>query len=63
MASCQLHGIEPAAYLRDLFCLLPSWSQKRVLELSPVEWAATSARPKVQAALESNPFRRVTLHE
>ena len=24
LASCQLHGIEPWAYLRDLLCLLPS---------------------------------------
>ena len=32
LASCQLHGIEPWAYLRDLFCLLPSWPVRRVLE-------------------------------
>jgi len=25
LASCQLHDIETWAYLRDLFCLLPSW--------------------------------------
>ena len=24
IASCQLHGLEPFAYLRDLFCSLPS---------------------------------------
>jgi hypothetical protein len=35
LASCQLHGIEPQAYLRDLFCLLPSWPKSRVLELAP----------------------------
>ena len=23
LASCQLHGIEPWSYLRDLFCLMP----------------------------------------
>jgi hypothetical protein len=33
LASCQLHEIEPAAYLRDLFCLLPSWPAKRVLRI------------------------------
>ncbi len=24
LASCQLHGVEPWAYLRDLFCLVPA---------------------------------------
>ncbi len=38
LASCQLHGIEPFAYLRDLFCLLPSWPAKRVLDLAPAYW-------------------------
>jgi hypothetical protein len=35
IARCQLHGLEPWAYLRDLFCLLPSWPQRRVLDLFP----------------------------
>jgi transposase len=35
LASCQLHGIEPLGYLRDLLCLLPSWPARRVLELAP----------------------------
>src|SRR5262249_31968759 len=35
LASCGLHRIEPRAYLRDLFCMLPGWSQRRVLELAP----------------------------
>lgn len=26
LASCAMHRLEPWAYLRDLFCLLPSWS-------------------------------------
>ena len=33
IASCQLHGIEPSGYLRDLFCLLPRWKLADVLEL------------------------------
>lgn len=61
LASCQLHGIEPWAYLRDLLCLLPSWTQTRLLELSPAQWQVTSARPDVQRALEANRFRAVTL--
>jgi len=35
LASCQMHAIEPCGYLRDLFCLLPSWPARRVLELLP----------------------------
>jgi hypothetical protein len=61
IASCQLHGIEPFAYLRDLFCLLPGWKLQDVLELSPMKWAATVARPDVQKALAENIFRRASL--
>jgi len=61
LASCQMHGIEPYAYLRDLLCLLPSWPQTRVLELAPANWKATSARPEVVAQLEANVYRQVTL--
>ena len=50
LASCQLHGIEPWSYLRDLFCLMPSWPRSRVLELAPVHWRQTLARPEVLAA-------------
>ena len=46
LASCQLHGIEPLGYLRDLMCLLPGW---------PVQ------RPQVRAELEANIFRQVAL--
>jgi hypothetical protein len=41
LASCRMHTVEPWAYLRDLFCLLPRWPIKRVLELAPVNWAKT----------------------
>jgi hypothetical protein len=51
IASCQLHGIEPLAYLRDLFCLLPSWNQQRVLELSPLHWRVTNDRDDVRRSL------------
>lgn len=61
LASCQMHGIEPYAYLRDLLCLLPSWPQTKVLELAPAAWKATSARPDVVAQLEANVYRQVTL--
>ena len=61
LASCQMHGIEPWAYLRDLFCLLPSWSTHRVLELAPAYWRQTLADRDVQDRLAANVYRRVLL--
>ena len=61
LASCAMQRIEPWAYLRDLFCLLPGWSNKRLLELAPANWLATLADPAVQQKLDANIFRRVTL--
>jgi len=61
LASCQLHDIEPWAYLRDLLCLLPSWPVRRVLELAPAYWSRTSANEDVQRALAANIFRQATL--
>jgi transposase len=53
IASCQLHGIEPWAYLRDVLTLLPSWPVKRVLELAPKFWNETRQKPEAQQALAS----------
>jgi len=61
VASCALHGVEPSAYLRDLFCLIPSWPAHRVLELAPMNWATTSVRPEVVKALDANIYRRASL--
>jgi hypothetical protein len=61
LASCQMHGIEPWAYLRDLFCLLPSWSSKRALELAPAYWQQTLEDPDVQRRLAANIYRRILL--
>lgn len=63
IASCQLHGIEPLGYLRDLFCLLPWWPTSQVLDLSPARWAATTALADVQETLAQNVFRKVALGE
>jgi transposase len=63
IASCHLHKLEPAAYLRDLFCLLPGWNFQNVLELSPLHWSATVARPEVQRLLAENVYRRASLGE
>lgn len=61
IASCELHGLEPLAYLRDLFCLLPNWPVHRVLELAPVNWAKTVGTPEIAAELEGNIYRKVSL--
>lgn len=61
LASCQLHGLEPLGYLRDLLCLLPGWPVQRVLELAPANWATTVQREEVRAELEANVFRQAAL--
>jgi transposase len=61
LASCQLHELEPWAYLRDLFCLLPSWPRRRVLDLAPANWNETLKKEDAQQRLEANIFRRASL--
>jgi hypothetical protein len=61
LASCEMHGLEPYAYLRDLLCLLPSWPINRVLELAPAYWKTTRERPEVRQSLDDNVFRKVAL--
>ena len=61
LASCQLHGIEPLGYLRDLLCLLPSWPARRVLELAPAYWQKTLEQQDTQQRLAANVFRQVSL--
>jgi len=63
LASCAMHRLEPWTYLRDLFCLLPGWPITKVLDLAPVNWAATLQQEAVQATLAGNIFRRATLLE
>jgi transposase len=61
IASCQMHAIEPWAYLRDLFHLLPDWPQNRVLELAPAYWKQTLEHGEAQRRLDENPLRRALL--
>lgn len=61
LASCQLHGIEPWAYLRDLFCLLLRWPRSRLLELAPVTWKQTLEQRDAQERLAEDVFRRAVL--
>lgn len=61
LASCRLCDVEPWAYLRDVFCLLPRWPEHDLLGLAPLHWANTRQRPEVQTLLGDNPFRKLTL--
>ena len=52
VATCQRHGVDPLAYLKDVLTRLPTQSQERLSELLPDEWAraqqsAASAAPGV----------------
>jgi transposase len=44
VASARLHHLDPEAYLRDLFRVLPHWPRDRYLELAPRHWLATRDR-------------------
>jgi transposase len=61
LASCRLCDVEPWAYLRDIFCLLPQWPEHRSLDLAPVAWSKTRERDDVRQLLARNVFRRLTL--
>lgn len=61
LASAQMHKLEPWSYLRDLLCLLPSWPQKRILDLSPLHWNETRQQHDTQQRLAANIFRSATL--
>ncbi|MCC6647625.1 MAG: IS66 family transposase [Polyangiaceae bacterium] len=44
VASARLHRLDPEAYLRDFFRVLPHWPRARYLELAPKYWARTRER-------------------
>ena len=45
LASCAIHRLEPWEYLRDLFCPLPEWPSRRILDLAPAYWLQTHSDP------------------
>ncbi len=61
LASCHMHNLEPWGYLRDLFCLLPTWPAHRMLEIAPAAWLKTAATDEVRTTLAADPFRVLTL--
>lgn len=44
IASCELHDIDPWAYLRDVLTVLPETADLDPLELAPLNWNATRER-------------------
>lgn len=63
IASCQMHGLEPWSYLRDLFCLLPMWPRSRILELAPAHWRKTLEQKDAQERLARDVYRQVSIGE
>lgn len=61
IASCELHGVDPVGYLIDLQTLLPRWPEDRLLELAPVNYAATVSRREVQRTLAADIHRTIAL--
>lgn len=61
IASCQQHKLEPWAYLRDLFCLLPDWPAAHILELAPKHWRQTCEKPSTQQRLAANKLRALSI--
>jgi hypothetical protein len=51
IAPARLHQLDPEAYLRDRFRVLPHWPSGRFLERCPRDWRAARAR-LVAAELE-----------
>jgi len=61
VASRRLHDVEPWSYLRDVFCVLPTWSKRGFLDPAPLAWKEPRERDDVGAVLEANLFRKLTL--
>jgi transposase len=59
VGSCTLHNLDPQAYLRDLFRVLPHWPRERVLELCPRDWLNT--RSRINADELTLPFGPLTI--
>jgi transposase len=56
--SARMHGLHVETYFRELFRVLPSWPQTRLLELAPHAWAGTRSRiDPVQLAAEYGPLQ------
>jgi hypothetical protein len=55
--SAKMHRLPVEPYLRDLFRVLPSWPNRRLIELAPHRWLETRARlDPVELAQELGPL-------
>lgn len=61
IASAELHGPEPYAYIRNLLCLLPTWPASRALELASAYWNKTLEETDAQQRLNADVFRAVSM--
>jgi len=48
-ASCQRHGVEPWAYLRDVLAKMPTQPSERFDDLLPDRWKAARTSQKAEA--------------
>jgi transposase len=58
IASCEMHGVEPWAYLRDVLQLVLDWPRDRLLELSPKSWKQTREHSDARQRLASSVWQR-----
>src|SRR5438477_637590 len=49
IASCRRRGIDPFAYLREVFTRLPTMTNWQVKDLTPEAWAKTHSRVDLRA--------------
>ena len=59
IATCRLHGLEPATYFDEVLRVLPYWPSDRYLELAPHHWQGT--RSKLNPAELAKPISRITV--
>lgn len=50
IASCRTHGLEPFAYLREMFTILPSATNHQIPDLTPRAWAERQGAARRAAA-------------
>ena len=60
VASAELQGLDPELYLQEILTVMPSYSVKRVLELSPENWLETRQRLIADGRLKYLDLARAT---
>ena len=47
---CRRRGLDPFAYLRDVFTRLPSMTNRQIKDITPAAWARATQAPVLQLA-------------